>query len=138
MLRLLGSLLQGGASGACGFAALGTALYAGSPAQTAAVLLFAGTGFGVGLLCGGLHAVYDGVPARAAPTRPTEDSAAEGRATPAQLAAAALAGAAARSLQPGRPGTPNATGDGQGPGAVATPPASAIGPRRFASSRFEA
>ena len=138
MLRLAGSLLMGGASGACGFAALGTALYAGSPVQGAAVLLFAGTGFGAGLLCGGLHVVFDGLPARAAPALLHEPVAAHGHATPAQLAATALTGAAARSLQPGPSATRIAAGEAPASAPVARPPAAPATPRRFASSRFGA
>jgi hypothetical protein len=138
MLRLLGTLLLGGASGACGLAALGMALYVGSPTQTAAVLLFAGTGFGAGLLCGGLHVVFAGLPAWAAPVLSPEDGAAGASATPARLAAAALAGAAARSMPPDRPDTPIAAGEAPASGAPARLPAPTAVPRRFASSRFGA
>ena len=119
MVRLLANLLLGGASGACGLAAVGVALYAGGPAQASAAALFAGFGFVAGLLCGGLHAVFKGLPAQPAAVMPPQalaglvratlataiteraprsGSAADPRPTPAQWASAALAGAAATSM----------------------------------------
>ena len=122
-VRLLANLLLGGASGACGLAAAGVALYAGGPAQASAAALFAGVGFVAGLLCGGLHAVFEGVPAQPAAALPAQALAGLVRATlataiaeraprsgsaadrhstptptPTQLASAALAGAAARLM----------------------------------------
>ena len=118
-LRLVANLLLGGASGGCGFAALGVALYAGSPAQASAAVLFAGFGFVAGLMCGGLHAVFEGLPTPPAATMPAEvlaslvratlasavaeraprsGSAADRRPSPAQWARAALADAAATSM----------------------------------------
>jgi hypothetical protein len=124
-VRLLANLLLGGASGACGLAAVGVALYAGAPAQASAAALFAGVGFVAGLLCGGLHAVFEGVPAQPAAALPAQALAGLVRATlataiaeraprsgsaadrhstptptptPTQLASAALAGAAARLM----------------------------------------
>ena len=125
MVRLLANLLLGGASGACGLAAVGVALYAGGPVQASAAALFAGVGFVAGLLCGGLHAVFEGLPAQPAAVMPPQALAGLVRATlataiaeraprsgsaadrhpaptptpaPAQLASAALAGAAAMSM----------------------------------------
>ena len=127
MVRLLANLLLGGASGACGLAAVGVALYAGGPVQASAAALFAGVGFVAGLLCGGLHAVFEGVPAQPAAALPAQALAGLVRATlataiaeraprsgsaadrhpapapaptptPTQLASAALAGAAAMSM----------------------------------------
>ena len=125
MVRLLANLLLGGASGACGLAAVGVALYAGGPVQASAAALFAGVGFVAGLLCGGLHAVFEGVPAQPAAALPAQALAGLVRATlateiaeraprsgsaadrhstptptptPTQLASAALAGAAARLM----------------------------------------
>lgn len=104
MVRLASSVLLGGASAACGFAAIGVALYAGSPAQAAAVTLFAGIGFGAGVLCGCLHAVFDGLPKRATtPDAPAGD-AADLHPSPAEVAATALAGAASSSLAAARLG----------------------------------
>jgi hypothetical protein len=128
MVRRLGNLLLGGASGACGLAAVGVALYAGGPAQSAAAALFAGFGFVAGLLCGGLHVVFEGLPAQPAAVMPPQalaglvratlateiaerapraGSAAARRLTPDQLASAALAGAAATSMA--APSTPSST-----------------------------
>lgn len=118
MLRLVANLLLGGASSACGFAAVAVALYAGQPAQAAAAALFASVGLVAGLLCGGLHAVFDGLPVQpvaamrpealaslvratlasaVAERAPRSGSAADRQPTPAQWAAAALADAAATS-----------------------------------------
>ena len=128
MVRLLGNLLLGAASGACGLAAVGVALYAGGPAQSAAAALFAGFGFVAGLLCGGLHVVFEGLPAQPAALMPPQalaslvratlateiaerapraGSAAARRPTPDQLASAALAGAAATSMV--APSTPSSS-----------------------------
>ena len=119
MLRLVANLLLGGAGSACGFAAVAVALYAGNPAQATAAALFASVGFVAGLLCGGLHAVFDGLPVQpvaamrpealaslvratlasaVAERAPRSGSAAGRQPTPAQWAAAALAEAAATSL----------------------------------------
>ena len=118
MLRLVANLLLGGASSACGFAAVAVALYAGNPAQAAAAVLFASVGLVAGLLCGGLHAVFDGLPVQpvaamrpealaslvratlasaVAERAPRSGSAADRQPTPAQWAATALADAAATS-----------------------------------------
>jgi hypothetical protein len=160
MLRWVANLLLGGASGACGLAAAGTALYAGSPAQASAAALFAGFGFVAGLLCGGLHAVFDGLPSRPAAALPPEalaslvratlatatatataeraprsGSAADRRPSPAQVASTALADAAARSMSaaaaPAAPAVPAASVAS----AVPQPP---VDQRRFASSEFGA
>ena len=64
MLNLALAVLFGGASVACGFAALGLALYALGPDTTLAAALFGGVGFVAGVLCAGLQAVFDGLPAR--------------------------------------------------------------------------
>ena len=119
MLRLVANLLLGGAGSACGFAAVAVALYAGNPAQATAAALFASVGFVAGLLCGGLHAVFVGLPVQpvaamrpealaslvratlasaVAERAPRSGSAAGRQPTPAQWAAAALADAAATSL----------------------------------------
>ena len=169
MLRLAANLLLGGASSACGFAAVAVALYAGSPAQASAATLFAGFGFVAGLLCGALHAVVDGLPAQPAAAMPPEalaslvratlasavaeraprtGSAADRRPTPAQLATAALAEAAATSLAeaPGAalrqpsvaaPAVPAASA---APATPATPaaPTQPVEARRFAPSEFGA
>jgi hypothetical protein len=81
MLRFIANLLLGGASAACGLAALGLALYAGSPAQASATTLFAGFGFVAGLLCGALHAVFEGLPVLPAAAMPAEALASLVRAT---------------------------------------------------------
>ena len=138
MVRLLGNLLLGAASGACGLAAVGVALYAGGPAQSAAAALFAGFGFVAGLLCGGLHVVFEGLPAQPAALMPPQalaslvratlateiaerapraGSAAARRPTPDQLASAALAGAAATSMA--APSTPSSSAPTTAPTAAA-------------------
>lgn len=119
MLRLAANLLMGGASGACGFAAVAVALYAGSPVLTSAAALLAGFGFVAGLLCGVLHVVLDGLPAQPAAAMapealaslvratlatavaeraPRTGSAADRRPTATDVAQAALADAASTSL----------------------------------------
>ena len=168
MLRLVAHLLLGGASAACGFAAVGVALYAGTPAQASAAGLFAGFGFVAGLLCGGLHAVLDGLPVQPEAPMPPEalaslvratlatataerapraGSAADRRPSPAELASAALAGAAATSMaaaavDPAGSTTMNTPTPVPRPAAPApTGPAHApaqFAQRRFASSEFGA
>lgn len=119
VLRLAATLLLGGASGACGFAAVGFALYGSGPLQGQAAVLFAGFGFIAGLSCGGLHAVLEGLPAQPeAPMAPEAlaglvraalataiaeqasgtGSAAARRPSPAEMTSTALAGAAATSM----------------------------------------
>lgn len=165
MVRLLGNLLLGAASGACGLAAVGVALYAGGPAQSAAAALFAGFGFVAGLLCGGLHVVFEGLPAQPAALMPPQalaslvratlateiaerapraGSAAARRPTPDQLASAALAGAAATSIAaPMTTPTTAAVAALARPSPVVAPMAGVAPPRpvdqrRFASSEFGA
>ena len=124
MKRLWMNLLLGGASSACGFAALGVALYADSPTLSHVAGLFAGIGFVAGLACGGLHAWLDGpqVPEAAAlpsealahmvraalasasaERQPRSGSAADRRPTPAELASSTLAEAAARPVPQAAP-----------------------------------
>ena len=140
MLRLVANLLLGGASSACGFAAVAVALYAGQPAQAAAAALFASVGLVAGLLCGGLHAVFDGLPVQpvaamrpealaslvratlasaVAERAPRSGSAADRQPTPAQWAAAALADAAATSPADA---LANALADAPAAAAPSTPP----------------
>ena len=144
MLRRVLAVVIGGASGACGFAALGVALYAPAQAQ-AASQLFAGFGFASGALCALLpslrrrlaahhHAALPG-PALAGMVRATRDSAAAERPArlgtaaqrrPAKAAVAALAAAAVSAL----------------PDVVLKPTAPAVidpvDARRFANSSFGA
>lgn len=150
MLRLAAHLLLGGASSACGFAAVAVALYAGSPAQVSAVALLAGFGFVTGLACGGLHAVIDGLPAQPAAAMPPAavaslvratlasavaerasraGSAADRRPTPAQGSDAAVAEAAATSLAEGLLA-------GERSLSAAAPAASVAPPQRAAAPRF--
>ena len=173
MVRLLAILLLGGASAACGLAAVAVALYAGGPAQASAAALFAGFGFVAGLLCGGLHAVFEGLPSQPAAGMPAAalaglvratlatanaeraprlGSAAGRRRTSAQLARAALAGAAATSMA--APDTtpmttPVTTPAADAAAAMARPspavaplagvaPPQSVDQRRFASSEFGA
>ncbi len=65
MLRLLLALLMGAASGACGFAAVGLALYAPGPHALWAAACFAAYGAAVGLGCGGLQLLVQGQPSAA-------------------------------------------------------------------------
>ena len=142
MLRRVLAVLMGGASGACGFAALGVALYAPVQAQSAAQL-FAGFGFASGALCALLpslrrrlathrHAELPGTAlagmvratlASAAAEQPARSGTAAQR-RPAEAAAAALAAAAVAAA----------------PKAVLKPTAAAVvdpvDARHFASSNF--
>jgi hypothetical protein len=124
MKRLSMSLLLGGASSACGFAALGVALYADSPALSEVAGLFAGIGFVAGLACGGLHArlgspqapepaalppealahmVRATLASASAERQPRSGSAADRRPTPAELASSTLAEAAAKPAPQAEP-----------------------------------
>ena len=144
MLRRGLAVLMGGASGACGFAALGVALYAPMQAQAAAQL-FAGFGFASGALCALLpslrrrlpthrHAELPG-PALAGMVRATLASAATERPArsgtaaqrrPAEAAAAALAAAAVTT-------SPDAVLK-----STATAAIDPVDNRRYASSSFGA
>lgn len=151
MLMPLWIVLLRGASAACGFAAVGLALFAQSPAAPAAASLFAGFGFLAGLVCAGLHAVFDVKPAAqpaalapqalAALVRATLASAtaerqartgtaADRRPTPAELATTTLAGAAASALATAR------FPAGDLAPVVSAVPGATRGSRRFASSEF--
>jgi len=66
MRRLALSLLLQAASVACGFAALGLALYARGPSAMVAAQLFGAVGLLAGLLCGGLQLLLGGLPLRQA------------------------------------------------------------------------
>ena len=92
MLRLAATVASAmAASSACGFAALGVALYAGGGQALPAAGLFGAVGAVVGLACAGLHLALEGQPAAPA----TSVSAAElGRLV---RAAVASAGGAARA-----------------------------------------
>lgn len=146
MLMSAWIVLLRGASVACGFAAVGLALYAQSPAASAVAGLFAGFGFTAGLVCGGLHAVFDVKPAAQPAALPPQalaalvratlagataerqartGTAADRRPTPAQLASSALAGAAASALAAAPAGA-----------APAGPALAKLETRRFASSEF--
>lgn len=146
MLRRMLAVWMGGASGACGFAALGVALYA--PLQTqAAAMLFGGFGFAMGALCALLPSLRRRLPAHrhaelpgpalaglvratlatsaAAAEQPARSGTAADR-RPAEVAAAALAAAAtAASTTTPVKATPLAA-------------SAAAGNRRFASSSFGA
>lgn len=124
MLRALLMATMTSASMACGFAALGVALYAHGPTG-AAVALFGGVGALAGLLCAALQLAFDG--------RPALHTAALPAAALARLVRTTLASAASdRQARPGsaadrRPALPGI--------AAAPSPADA---RRFASSAFGA
>jgi hypothetical protein len=129
MLRLAQAVLLGGASSACGFAALGLALYARSPSALEAATLFGGIGFVCGMVCNGLQALLAGLPGHGqAPLQPQE-LAGMVRATLAAAAGerAPRAGSAA-GLRP--PAVIPTTGDAKSPGSADD--------RRFASSAFGA
>jgi hypothetical protein len=151
MLRRVLSLLLGGASGACGFAALGVALYAQGQASAAAGL-FGAVGFVTGAVCAALPWRRGPAPAPrpqavsaealASMLRATLASAASERAArpgsaadrrPAQVAADALAQAAAPSAPPAAQPVAAATAAGQ-PAARRAPVAGQG--RQFASSAF--
>ncbi len=94
MLKLVWMLVLGGASAACGFAAVGATLYAHSPAVAWAAQCFAAFGFITGLACGGLHLHFHGRPAQAPAALAPDEL--------AGLVRAALASAAAeRQARPG-------------------------------------
>ncbi|MES2714403.1 MAG: hypothetical protein V4795_01475 [Pseudomonadota bacterium] len=87
MLKLLLALLMGGASAACGLAAVGWTLYAHSPHVVWVAQCFAAWGFAAGLACGVLHLHVHGQPAQAPASLPPDEL--------AGLVRAALASAAA-------------------------------------------
>ena len=95
MLRLVLLLLMGAASSACAFAAVGWSLYAQGPAAGFAAQWFGGFGAMVGLVCGGLHMHFHGMPDRST-TAPLPAPALAG------MVRATLASAAAeRQARPG-------------------------------------
>lgn len=120
MLRLVFALFVSGASMACGFAAVGLALYAHSPSVNAAAALFGSYGFVVGLLCGGLHLVLDGLAVRAQSPLTSEEMAGLVRATLAHAAAErkARAGSAADRKTAAVPTVPTAAAVTPQPAAV--------------------
>ena len=104
MLKLVWMLVLGGASAACGFAAVGATLYAHSPAVAWAAQCFAAFGFITGLACGGLHLHFHGRPAQAPAALAPDEL--------AGLVRAALASAAAeRQARSGSAGDRRPTGD---------------------------
>ena len=139
MLRPVLAVLMGGASGACGFAALGVALYAPTQAQAAAEL-FAGFGFASGALCALLtpfrrrlaahrHAELAGMVRATLASAAAEQPARSGTAAqrrPTEAAAAALAAAAVTT-------SPDAVLKPTAPAAIEP-----VDARRFASSSFGA
>lgn len=149
-------LLLGGASGACGFAALGLALYATGQPQAAATL-FGAFGFAVGALCGLVTPLRHRLPAQRHADLPGDALAGMVRATlaqaaaerdarpgsaadrrPAGVATAALALAAAPGPadHPGPLGVPAAAPASTATAAMA--PAATGNRRQFASSAFGA
>ena len=108
MLRLAATVASAmAASSACGFAALGVALYAGSGQVLDAAGLFGAVGAVVGLASAGLHLALEGQPV--APAAPA--SAAElGR-----LVRAALASAGGAARVDGRPAAGTAGRPGHAP-----------------------
>ncbi len=148
------SVLLGGVSGACGFAALGLSLYAATQ-PLAAAALFGAFGFAVGALCVLLTPLRQRLPAQRQADLPADALASMVRATlaqaaaersarpgsaadrrPAELAAAALALAASR-------GAADSAGPVGVPATAPTPtplPASVPADKRrqFASSAFGA
>jgi hypothetical protein len=154
------SVLLGGGSGACGFAALGLALYASGPALAGATV-FGVFGFAVGALCTVLTPLRQGLPVQRQADLPADALASMVRATlaqataergartgsaadrqPAELAAATLAlaglpGPAGRAA----PAAATATSVSvPAPAAAAPAPAPALSRpgRQFASSAFGA
>lgn len=97
MKRLALTMFMGGASAACGMAAVGLALYAQGPSAMAAAQLFGAVGFVVGLVCSGLHLARHDQTALSPATLPPEALAGLVRATLANAAAerAPRAGSAA-------------------------------------------
>lgn len=100
MTRTLLALLLGGASAACGLAAVGGVLYAGHPQLHWALQCFAAWGFAAGLVCGGLHLRAHGQPMHASLALSTAElrslvRAAEASAKAERQARGARAGSAA-------------------------------------------
>lgn len=130
MLRLALSVLFSAASAACGFAAVGLALYAQGPSAGSAALLFGAFGAVAGLLCAALHAVVDGLPAQ-------RGQALSGPALAGLVRATLASAAAERQARPGsaadRRPAPAAP-----PAPVVAARADAPEPRHFASSAFGA
>ena len=124
-------VLLGGASGACGFAAVGLALYATGQSMAAAVV-FGAFGFAVGALCVLLTPLQQRVPARRHADLPSDALAGMVRATLAE--AAVDCGNRSGSAADRRPAeAPLALA-----GSPAPAPAPAGGGRQFASSAFGA
>lgn len=135
-------VLLGGASGACGFAALGLALYAAAQ-PLAAASLFAAFGFAVGLLCALLTPLRQQLPAQRQAELSGDALASMVRATLAQ--ASAERGARSGSAADRRPADVAAAALALAavPAAVAVAapapaPAAASARRQFASSAFGA
>lgn len=123
MLRLGLTLLLGGASSACGLAALGLLLYGQGPFGFAAAQLFAAVGFVSGLFCGGLHQLMNRRQRLHSAVLPPDALAGLVRATVAGMAASRASG--------NRSGAqPNTRA------AAAAQAAVAAEPRQFASSAF--
>lgn len=109
MTRTLLALLLGGASTACGLAAVGGVLYAGHPQLLWALQCFAGWGFAAGLVCGGLHLRAHGRPVHAPPALSTADLHALVRAAEASAKAERQARGARAGSAADRRGLPDAT-----------------------------
>ena len=130
-------LLLGGASGACGFAALGLALYAtGQP--LAAATVFGAFGFAVGALCVLLTPLQQRLPAQRQADLPGDALAGMVRATLAQAAAELgnRSGSAA-DRRPAEAPLALAGSPATAPAPVPVPVPSGTG-RQFASSAFGA
>jgi hypothetical protein len=94
MKRLALAMTMGGASLACGFAGVGFALYAQTSNALPAAWLFAGFGLVAGLVCGGLHLVFDGIQVHERAALPAE-------ALAAMVRAAVASAVAERAARPG-------------------------------------
>lgn len=106
MLRRWLSVLGCSASGACGFAAVGLALYGQGGPAGAAALLFGGFGAVSGLACGLLHTLAAGVPAPRAHAMPAPELARLVRGVLARAAAERQAGVPADRRAPAAPELP--------------------------------
>jgi len=117
---MTGALLVSGASTACGFAAIGVALYPHATQMVDAATLFAGFGFVTGVVRMALPMAFDHLPAQARLAAGQSAGAA-----PSPLAAMAQATLTAmhtpRAARPAAPGGATAATDSAAPAATAAP-----------------
>jgi hypothetical protein len=143
MMRPLLAVLTGGASSACGLAAVGLALYGQGPSALAAASLFGVVGFVAGLVCGSLHLAMQRQPShpQAPAALPPQALADLVRATLASAAAERSPRAGSAADRRGGPGAHATVDPAPRPAQAAQPaeaPAVRDTARQFASSAFGA